>query len=95
MKRIFNWIFAHLPERLVSREWLMESLAGIVGGIFFLWLFGHLPISRQLNAAFSFLIFNWISIEYELRADPNGWSLKDVLMRIPALLLILFMYLLV
>ncbi len=78
MKNFMTWIYSIEPAWFRDNGWVNESFAGFVGGALFMWISGGSIITTLIG-------FNLISVVYELFVDPHGWSIKDVLMRLPAL----------
>lgn len=77
LRKFMLWVYSIEPKFLVENSWANESLAGFVGGIVFMLLLHN-------SVLLTFIIFNLISILYERFVDPNGWSIEDVLSRLPA-----------
>jgi len=80
LKNFMLWVYSKEPAFLLENGWFNESLAGFVGGLFFMLIFGG-------SLLWTFIVFNIISVLYETVIDPNGWDIEDVLMRVPALVL--------
>lgn len=83
------WLFSFEPHWFQANGWINESFAGLLGGLTFSWLYDRATgVKRRDWGALIdiFAAFNTVSVVYELFIDPHGWSIADVSMRIPALI---------
>lgn len=93
MKKIMSWIFAHLPQKLLSNAWLMETIGVLIPTIPMLWLLSHITVIRWIQSGLTWAFYQWLSVEYEERWDPNGWEEgQDVLMRLLISTVVLVLY---
>ena len=85
MKAFMNWVYSLEPSWLLRNGWLNESIAGFAGTLIVMF-------ATSGNIWASVILFSGISIFYEKEIDPNGWSITDVLMRVPGMILAVVLY---
>ena len=85
MKKIMNFIYSLEPSWFRNNGWLNESVAGFTGTLV-------LMLATSGNVWLSLIVFTVVSVFYEKEIDPNGWSIVDVLMRVPGMLLAVLLY---
>ena len=80
-----NFIYSLEPSWFRNNGWLNESVAGFTGTLV-------LMLATSGNVWLSLIVFTVVSVFYEKEIDPNGWSIADVLMRVPGMILAVVLY---
>ena len=85
LKTLIKWVYSIEPSWFRNNGWINESVAGFVGTLV-------LMLATSGNIWLSVIVFTVVSVFYEKEIDPNGWSITDVLMRVPGMLLAVLVY---
>ena len=85
MKKIMDFIYSLEPSWFRNNGWLNESVAGFAGTLI-------LMFATSGSVWQSIILFSVVSVFYEKEIDPNGWSIVDVLMRVPGMILAIVLY---
>ncbi len=95
LKRFILWVFSIDPEWMERNGWVNESIAGALGTTFFVLLATAVGLSPLTVVLATIIVFNVVSVLYELYVDPHGWENGvDCYMRIPAEVVVLTVYIL-
>ena len=85
LKTLIKWVYSIEPSWFRNNGWINESVAGFVGTLV-------LMLATSGNIWLSVIVFTIVSVFYEKEIDPNGWSIVDVLMRVPGMILAVVLY---
>ena len=85
LKTLMKWIYSIEPSWFRNNGWINESVAGFVGAMLVM-------IVSSGNIFESVVVFSAVSVFYEKEIDPNGWSIRDILMRVPGMILAVALY---
>ena len=83
VKSLLSKFYGILPKWLTAHPWRMETAGTLLFTIPLLKVFSLVVSIPWIQAGLSWAVFQWLSVEYEERFDPNGWQEgKDVVMRL-------------
>lgn len=85
LKTLIKWVYSIEPSWFRNNGWLNESIAGFTGTLIVMF-------ATSGNVWQSVILFSFVSVFYEKEIDPNGWSIVDVLMRVPGMILAVVLY---
>ncbi len=85
LSSIMKRIYSSEPSWFRNNGWINESVAGFAGTLIVM-------LATSGNIWQSVILFSFVSVFYEKEIDPNGWSIPDVLMRVPGMLLAVALY---
>ncbi len=91
MRAFFIRLFSWEPPWVSA---LNESVVGIGGALFFMWLFRNVE-PELWRASLAFICFSIVSLIYELDADPNDFhatGIPDMIQRLPTFVMTIIIW---